>query len=437
VVRAREGQPHNDYWEVPVPHRFFRSDLAAWHLFTPEVKELVDGVLLNHPDAIESLAWNPTRSSKVFPAVYGKKLPSADIARAAVSHRLGAVEAMVIASRERRVTVVETFLRHNNVDEALLQVLIEKANPAIARELLRLCENLPADMRPVLARKAGGLDLLRECSYGPVEHFDDAMVLDAIAKESSFDYSGAKPTHIRNVLQVLFSRRPDLAVPALGVVAPSGREVTLVSVAGSSNLTAQAAELVASMTTNVGPGWYVREAASVLVKNPFTSEAAVEIVRNGPHKDLPGMKRDLNNRKGVLEVSLRDAATPQDVSLAVGFVTGRYWDASLWATVEILGNPHISASILSEVRNIAGWRIRGPFQKAFREEVLAAGLEVPSPRVLSEPRTPREPSPELVAEMSSVTELLGTDRLAWETFAGLLNEFEGSLSELAGIAASV
>ncbi len=418
-------------------HRFFRSDLAAWHLFTPEVKELVDGVLLNHPDAIESLAGNPTRSPKVFPAVYGKKLPSADIARATVSHRLSAAEAMVIASRERRVTVVETFLHYNNVDEALLRVLAEKANPAIARELLRLCENVPKDMRPVLARKAGGLDLLRECSFGSPEQFDDAMVLDVLAQESSFDYAGAKPTHIRNVLQVLFSRRPELAVPALGVVAPSGREVTLVSVAGSSNLTPEAAETAASMTTNAGPGWYVREAASLLVKNPFTTDEAITIIKHGPHRDLPGMTRLLYNRNGFLRVSLRDVATPQDIALAVGYVTGRYWDASLWATVEILGNPHIPAVKLAEVRNVAGWRIRGAFQKAFREELLAAGLEVSSPRALSEPRTPREPSSELVAEMTSVTELLGDDRLAWETFAGLLNEFEGSLSELAGIAASV
>lgn len=437
MTGAREGEPHNDYWEVPVQHRFFRSDLAAWHLFTPEVKELVDEVLLNHPDALESLAGNPTRSPKVFPAIYGKKLPSADIARTAVSHRLEASEATAVVSRERRVTVVETFLHYNDVDDALLRVLTEKANPAIAREILRLCENLPAAMRPVLARKAGGLDLLRECSYGSVEHFDDAMVLEVLSEDSSFNYAGAKPMHIRNVLQVLFSRRPSLAAPALGVVAPSGRETTLVSVAGSSNITAEAAEAAAVMTQNVGSGWYVREAVLALVRNPFVTDEAVAIIENGPHKDLHGLRRAIYNRNGVLKVSLRNAATPQDIALAVGYFTGRHWETSLWATVEILGNPNIPAAKLTDVRNTASWRIRGAFRRAFREELLAVGLEVAAPRTLSAPRTPREPAPELVAEMSSVVELLGTDRQAWETFAGLLNEFEGSLSELAGIAASV
>ena len=417
--------------------RFFRSDLAAWHLFAPEVKEVVDEVLLNHQDALEALAWNWSRSSKVFPAVYGKKLPSAEIARAAVAHHLSADEALTVASRERRVTVLEHFLRYNDVSEELIRMLVAKASPATCRELLSLCENLPSDLRPVLALRAGGSTAMQECCYGSPDQFTDEIVLGVLGDENVFSQPSVRSHQLQSMMQVLFSRRPGLTAPALRLEGSAGFVPKIIAAASSSNLTAEAAELVFSLAAGHGASWQIREAIIGLARNPFTPPAVIDKIATGEFKDAHNVRQTLAARKGFLQVSLRDASTPEELAIAIGAVSGSFWDVSLWSLIELFSNPRVPDNTLPDRRSMLSYRTRGAFERTFREELRALGCEPAEVRAPRGPRTPPEPTPELQAALRDVAEILGTDRQAWETFAGLMNEFDGSLAELASIASCV
>jgi len=425
--------------------RFLRRDIAAWRHFPAEVKEVVDSVLLGHKDALGELAGNPTRSSAVVPAIYAKKLPSADVARQLCSAPLRPEEFALVVPREKRVTVLYEFFVRNHVDAALLSTIAGKASPAVAREILELFEDAPSGLRRQMALRAGGLSLLQEVCFGSVETFSDAAALDVLVAPGVLDDSSIRDHYRSQCLSTLFSRRPHLARPVLERLLEGGFEDSKArrvfpSVAEAfARSSAPCPETVLWLLGLQGSfePWAFRSVAESLVKNPFVALEAVDLVRTGPFADEFQVKHALAHQPRRLSGSLRDVSDPFELSSALKFVRSNYWTSPLWSLVEILGNPALAASDVEELRSLMRHRSRGAFQRLFRKELTEVGVEVVPFRVPRPAPQQVDPSPESLAELASVTEVLGLDRSAWEAFLGLLNEFDGSLLELAEIARAI
>ena len=425
--------------------RFLRRDIAAWRHFPAEVKEVVDSILLGHKDALEELAGNPTRTAVVVPAIYSKKLPAAEIARRLCSAPLRPEEVALVVPREKRVTVLYEFFLRNHVDAALLATIAGKSSPAVAREILDMFEDAPSDLRRQMALRAGGLSLLQEVCFGSVETFPDAEALDVLVAPGVLDDSSIRDHYRAQFLSTLFSRRTHLARPVLERLLEGGaadNKVLRVFPGVAEAFARSAAPCPETVLWLLGlqgsfEPWAFRSIAESLLKNPFVSMEAVELIRNGPFAEEFTVKHALKHLPRRLSGSLRELSEPADVAAAVKFVRSNYWTSPVWAVVEILGNPSLSAMEVEELRMLVRHRSRGAFQRLFRKELTEVGVEVVPFRVPRPAPQQHDPSPETLAELASVVELLGTEKASWEAFLGLLNEFDGSLSELAEIAAVV
>lgn len=425
--------------------RFLRRNLAAWRHFPVEVKEVVDLVLLGHRDALDELAANPTRSASVVPAVYGKKLPPADLARQVCSAPLRPEEFALVVPREKRVTVLTEFFRRNPVDVATLAAVAEKASPAVARELLDMYEELPMEMRVRLAQRAGGLSLLQEVCFGSEDAFPDAFAVELLASSGVLNDSSFRDHARWQCLTTLFSRRPGLLLPLLGRLhAQSSGDTSwqrtfstvTYAAAHASNLDPAAVSFILDLQESFHV-WEYRQTLEGLVKNPFVSLESLDRIRSGPHADEFSVRNALKSPRQRVSGHFGSLTDQSEVATASNFVRSNYWTSSLWAAVELLGNPLLDQQAVEELRSLVAMRSRGQLQRLLRKELVAAGIEVHPPRTPREAPAQSAPSDEVVSDLEKVTELLGADRGAWEAFAGLLNEFEGSLLELAEIAAAV
>lgn len=425
--------------------RFLRRDIAAWRHFPAEVKEVVDSILLGHKDALEELAGNPTRSAVVVPAIYSKKLPGAEIARSLCSAPLRPEEVALVVPREKRVTVLYEFFVRNHVDAELLASIAGKSSPAVAREILDMFEDAPPALRKAMALRAGGLPLLQEICFGSAETFSDAEALDVLVTSGVLSDSSIRDHYRTQFLSTLFSRRMQLARPLLErllVESPEDRKAQRVfpevaeAFARSVHPCPETVLWLLGLQESFQP-WAFRSVAEPLLKNPFVSMEAVELIRTGPFADEFMVKHTLQHLPRRLSGSLRELSALPDVSAALKFVRSNYWTSPLWGVVELLANPLLSTVEAEELRMLARQRSRGAFQRLFRKELTEVGVEVVPFRVPRPAPQQHDPSPETVAELELVVGMLGTEKASWEAFLGLLNEFDGSLSELAEIAAVV
>jgi hypothetical protein len=425
--------------------RFLRRNLAAWRGFPAEVKEVLDSVLLGYQDALESLAANPTRSAAVVPAIYGKKLPSADLAYQLCSAPLRAEEYSLVVPREKRVTVLNEFFRRNHVDLPTLSAIAAKASPAVARDILELFEDLPVELRRRLALRAGGLPLLQEICYGDDSVFPDDLVVEQLTATNLLGESVAREHSRLHCLTTLFSRRPALTAVVLDRLLarvendPSASSMFMLAAsaaAQASNLPVNAVRSILA-AGNEAKSWQYQSTLEALIKNPFVSEEMVDLIRTGPSKDAFAVKHALKYSHLRVSGSFAALTDPSEVAAAAKFLRANPWGTSLWSVIELLQNPLLEAPVAEELRMLARSRSRGLFQRLRRGELTAVGVDLPAPRVPREAPALSPPDAALAAELEEVTRLLGTDRGSWEAFVGLLNEFEGTLEELAELAAAV
>lgn len=410
-----------------------KRTIAAEGVFPPNVALACMTVLARDAKMHDDLAVNVGLPEPVWRTLWGSRPPAAR-AKLLAGRALSPSERSVVLSGESRAGVLSEFVRANTLDADEQARLVARA-PAGVLELLLEQDYLLASLRKEVAMSGTPRALLREVSYDPLDLFDDeeAAALVGYADEVVFEV----PARSRSVLlRALMFHRPSIVGQ---VICPEDPGPVTTAAAGSLTLLPNDAMRIASAP------WPSTEAdleerkytMLALVANPVVPLDVVQLVHdrakqgNGfTHQQLAQASARRLKWESYLEFVPGAELASQDV--AVLLRRGLPSEYSAGREVELL--VVCTSGATSDEDRSRAWQdlvhIADPALLVRHAEALAEfslavdALPVPTPRP--------------VGAHGHVWEMLSrelSDSVArWEVFLGLIDEYEGSVSELLAVA---
>lgn len=445
-------------------NRISRAILASNSGLPPDVAETCQRILATREDMHPWLSTNPKLSATVWLALWGKTRPEAVIAQGLVARELDAAQRNVVITKENRVGVLKTFIAHNELTLEEQKLLSGKANAAAT-----LLEQpwLDPSLRKPLARKVGGLELLREMALAKSDVFTADELRELVlsypswASTSSDPRKGAKDRN--RYLRILFGRHTGLIGAVVehldGVVATSGslarcEQDLLTAIAGSAHLDGDAARRIAGIesgnctfdTKTFDERYYCLLA---LVNNPRCPRTVVEAVRDTARAKSRGDTH-------LFHTAADRRATRQDVTEPFSIMSDpetldwvirralpyRGEDSNRPARpielIELGKNPNLDERQRASVRNAIMSHVENELIEHDAELIKALWPEgyascQPTPTTRWHHSTPTH----VQAAFDLGASKLGNDPVRWETLIGLLDDYDGSFEELVSLSESI
>jgi hypothetical protein len=274
-----------------------RNTLGGYENFPPNVALAVQQALLSFPQEQWTLSCNPSLHPTVWQQLWeGNKQVrlTAEAASNLVKRPLDKILRARVIAKEKRSTVLVEFIAYNvlDLDE---QILLGK-NLSIIPALLETSW-LDKSLRHPLAVLAGGETLLQEMALSPVSVFCDLEVISHINQSSSWPTAiRDRGRYLRN-LRIIFGLRPHIIKDCITVATPA----VLTSIAGSANLTSNAAVIISKFSAGVcalrGEDFIALDYCLLaLANNPRTPIKVLNALDEIPNID-PRIKESLTRRK--------------------------------------------------------------------------------------------------------------------------------------------
>lgn len=421
--------------------RLTRSDLASDGLFPPEVSLACLTVLARDARMHDTLAANPVLPDVLWRQLWGTRPPAAR-AKLLVSRTLSSELRQIVLERESRVGVLAEFVQYNALTPTEQAQLVARSHGAPVDVLL--AQNcLAADLRKEAALKASPSSLLQEVAYDPYGLFDDveAIALTGYADE----LLGSVPARARSrYLRALLFHRPSVIEHVL----QSGNvDSFMTAAAGSLTLSADAAWTIAKAPLGQTPDEFEQGkfALMALLANPVVGLDVVQHVRDavaacpwngsyaaqqicsvadgrlsrGEHmKFVPGEPLDLPALQWLLRRGLpSDYGAGRELELLVAVTNESSTDAIRTRAAGAL--LAIAEPALLE-RHRSALEDSGLTWQSAVQGVLRAPVPATS-----------------TATWAMLARELGPSLSRWETFLGLLEEFDGSLEDLVAVSSAL
>lgn len=397
-----------------------RIQMASYEGFPSAVAVHVHSALMRYPNSINTLAANSSLCDALWLTIWGPKRPAVSRAKSLVSRELSAALRKHVIEKETRSTVLSEFVKYNELTTDEQFCLIAAGT---AQEALLNVPWLAGDLRASMVLKVGGEFLLQQIAVFPVDRYSDDFVSSHII-DNMREYAFKPSKSISRNLKLIFGRRPEI----IDMVMPYAQRNVLTAMAGSANITEAMCEklvnyhngTVSLSQEEVRENTYMYQA---LVANPRTPLLVVQALA----KPASG--------NGDLLRSVRKRGTNEHVS-------GRYEDVSDPAILERLlsraceskGRDFYSAPRPIELLalhanpNLSDMqRAKVAGSMAILDLDIVSGDPVsalPAKNVSSYPSTYSVPEYDLAASV------LGDTKIYWEVLVTMLEDYQGSFSEL-------
>lgn len=417
--------------------RITRDTIAEFGGLTPEATAACQRALVNRKETWDALSCNPDLTPETWKRLWGSTRPGAVRAKSLVGRALPRDLREVVLDKETRVSVLTTFIEHNELDEDQQRRLLEKSGTG--EHLLKMTW-MVEELRKDAAITAGGAALLRELAYSPTERFSDEEVLDLMEHHQRWSGFLDRPSSTNaRALRVLFGRRSAAGEGLLKSAAPRGEMLT--ALAGSANLTEEQARRIAKIEGGVtklttAEIENLRYCLMALVANPrcpldvvnafvALSPRPHDVVQAGSRRSerahVVGSIKDLSDSEQI--EWLINRSCPSNGSF--GYRQGRPVEL-----LELFTNPHLSDEQRHRIRTGLDEDLE-PALRAMHEEIG-----------LTPPAAPEKPARQGLPEwyttaVAGASIRLGSDQQRWETLIGLLDDFEGSFDELVELAETI
>lgn len=446
-------------------NRISRAVLASNTGLPPDVAETCQRILAVREDMHPWLATNPGLTTAVWYTLWGNTRPEAVVAQGLVARELDAAQRNVVVTKENRVGVLRTFIAHNELTLEEQKLLSGKANAAAA-----LLEQpwLDPTLRKPLARKVGGLELLREMALAPDGTFTEDELRDLVFSYPSWASSSTDPrkgAKERNrYLRILFGRRTEIIgavvthlLDTVATTGPLGRyeQDLLTAIAGSAHLDGDAAVRIAGIESGSGCSLDTKTfderyyCLLALVNNPRCPRTVVEAVRDTARARSRGdtyLFHDAAERRAtrpdVVEPfsELSDPTTLDWVirrSLPYRSEDGNR-PARPIELIELGKNPNLDERQRSSVRDAITSHVE--HELIVQDDTLVKALWPEGYAVRATPAaTPRQHTApthvQAAFDMSAAQ--LGNDPVRWETLIGLVDDYDGTFEELVNLSESI
>lgn len=441
-----------------------RALLASNPGLPADAAEICQRVLAMREDMHPWLAANPEITVPVWYTLWGKTRPEAAIAQGLVARELDSAQRNVVITKENRVGVFKTFITHNKLTLEEQKLLSGKANAAAA-----LLEQpwLDPSLRKPLARKIGGLELLREMTLAPEGAFTADELRELIlsypawASPNNDPRKGAKERN--RYLRILFGRRIELIGPVVEHLlgrANTGEPLArceqdlLTAIAGSAHLDGEAATKIAGIEsgncTLDGKTFDERYYCLLaLVNNPRCPRTLVEAVRDAARARSKGTT-------SLFHDAVERRASRPDVTEAFSLMSDP--ETLAWVLrralpyrgednnrparpielIELGKNPNLDERQRTSVRNALIENVENELLE--HDADLVAALWPNGYTFRQAPPSQRRyyGAPNHVQEAFKLSATqLGVDPVRWETLIGLLDDYDGTFEELVSLSESI
>jgi hypothetical protein len=407
------------------------------------------------------LSTNPELDASVWYTLWGATRPEADVAYGLVGRTLDAAQRNVVITKENRVGVLRIFVAHNELTLEEQKLLSGKANAAAA-----LLEQpwLEQTFRKPLAKKVGGIALLREIALASTGVFTDEELVELIStypvwvSTSSDLRRGAKDRN--RFLRILFGRRPGLIGPVLDAVLGAGSTTNLspgrheqdilTSIAGSAHLDGDAALRIAGMED--GKSALTRADLDALhycllalVNNPRCPLGVVEAIGNASTEQRSNgayvyqdVARRRSERPEILG-TFTEITDPETLGWLIRRSLPYHGEESSRPgrpveLVELAKNPNLIPEQLDSLRSAVEREVE---IELIAQDVELLGVLWPEgghPVAETSPVRGHSGAPLQVQEAFTLgVERLGDDPVRWETLIGLLDDYDGTFEELVAL----
>ena len=442
-------------------NRISRATLASIPGLPADVAATCQRILALRDDMHAWLSTNPELDASVWYALWGTTRPEADVAQGLVGRTLDAAQRNVVITKENRVGVLRIFVAHNELTLEEQKLLSGKANAAAA-----LLEQpwLEQSLRKPLAKKVGGLALLREIALSPAGVFSDDELVELVgtyptwASSSSDLRRGAKDRN--RFLRILFGRRPALIGPVLDAVIGTGstpnrtlgrhEQDILTSIAGSAHLDGDAAARIAGMddgnsTLTRADLDALHYCLLALVNNPRCPRDVVEAVGNAATAQRSNgayVYQDVVRRRNE-RPEITGSFTEITDTETLGWLVRRSLPyhgqessrpARPVELIELAKNPNLTPEQLDSLRGAIEREVEG---ELIAQDVELLGVLWPEggqPSAETTPTRHHPGTPPQVQEAFTLgVERLGNDPVRWETLIGLLDDYDGTFEELVAL----
>lgn len=397
-----------------------RIHMASYEGFPSAVAVHVHSALMRYPYTMSTLASNSTISGELWLTLWGPKRPYVALAKSLVSRDLDAALRKHVIEKETRSTVLGEFVKYNELTKDEQLHLIAAGT---AQEALLNAPWLASDLRVAMVTKVGGEALLQQIAVLPVCTYSNNFVSDHIMANMT-EYASKPSKGISRNLKLIFGRRPEV----IDKVMPYAKRNVLTAMAGSANITENMCEKLVNYQNGT-----VSLTQEEVRENTYMYQAIVANPRTPLHVVHAMVKAASGN--GDLYRSIRKRGTNAHVS-------GRYEDVSDPAVLDRLlsracerrgrdfysaprpiellalhANPHLSATQrarVTESMNILDLDI-------LSGDPISA---LPPTSVSSYSSTYSVPEYDLAASV------LGDTKIYWEVLVSMLEDYQGSFSEL-------
>jgi len=435
-------------------NRISRATLASTAGLPADAAETCQRILAMREDMHPWLSTNPELTPAVWHTLWGATRPEAGIAQGLVGRELDAAQRAVVIAKENRVGILRTFIASNRLTVEEQRLLSGKANAGAA-----LIEQhwLDQALRKPVARKVGGLALLREMALAPDGLFSRAELDELVTTYHDWMSGGNEPRRGAKdrgrYLRILFGRHPALAATVLEAGLPDGRHLQdlLTAIAGSANLTADAARGLAAMdgdTCTLAPGAIDERhyCLIALVNNPRCPADVVNAIATAARwsAGLSSFQAAAERRIGKPDVTgpLEEISDPDTLARVVRRALPYRAEAGDRPArpVELLAlakNPNLT----EQQHQAVVYAIAGHVERELVEQDDAV-LDIVDPDrvggLRNEPnRHTAAVPPAVKAALELAAEKLGTDPVRWETLIGLVDDYDGTFEELVALSESI
>lgn len=462
--------------------------LALWAWFSPEVADVVEPILIAHPELRPFLAANSHLSERGWYALWPKRpRPSSEIAVSLANRELDKERRRHVLECDTRAKTLQALIEQNVLEPDEQKVLLASKGAAgkVAAELLQQPWVDPALAREA-AERAGGWHYLIWLAGTDTTIVSDEEVSAFLAGYRSWEPKKIEYRTRSAALKKLLARRPAAIAAAVG---PDQHEAVVTAAAGSRHLVEAAWQYrVAGITPGAAKAPFTsseltqrKYALLALVNNPVCCQDVLdEITRQLELADLgyeaADILRSIKHRRGldrptvgttydkvedpeVLDWLVRrsqvqlDPETdrqrpgqPHDLPLLAANPHLNQDQAEKVANAlrqrpahDALGDEGVRTALASLAERFEHVRLRGEQEPAEREpaeEAREAYLARERPYAL---RSAQSDCTLVRAQgntswMIYAEEALGTNAEAWEHFLGLVDTFEGTFAELTELA---
>ena len=397
-----------------------RIHMAAYEGFPSAVAVQVHNALMRYPNTISTLAANGSISSDLWLTLWGPKRPPVALAKSLVSRDLNATLRKHVIEKETRSTVLSEFVKYNELTKDEQICLIAAGT---AQEALLNVPWLARDLRADMVLKIGGEFLLQQVAVSPVDNYSNDFVSKHII-DNMREYAFKPSKSISRNLKLIFGRRPEV----IGMVMPYAKRNVLTAMAGSANITEDMCEKLINYQNNVASltKEEVRESTytyQALVANPRTPlhvvQALAQVATGNADLSRSIRKRDTKVHVSGRYEDVSDADTLERLLSRACESRGRdFYSAP--RPIELLAlhaNPNLS--------NVQRAKVTGSMA-ILALDILSGDpvSALPAKNVSSYPSTYSVPEYDLAASV------LGDTKIYWEVLVNMLDDYQGSFSEL-------